>query len=102
MRFTSYTSPQETGKTKENLEARINLLSQMETPFYSMIGRGTTQSTRAQLIREELNPFVENRFEEGFDFPASNAVSPVVAGDSRDDFYTQICLLYTSPSPRDS
>ena len=90
MRFTSYTSPQETGKTKENLEARINLLSQMETPFYSMIGRGTTQSTRAQLIREELNPFVENRFAEGFDFPAAANVSPVVAGDSRDDFYTQI------------
>ena len=91
MRFTSYTSPQETGKTKENLEARINLLSQMETPFYSMIGRGTTQSTRAQLIREELNPFVENRFAEGYDFPSSPAsVSPVVAGDVRDDFYTQI------------
>ena len=90
MRFTSYTSPQETGKTKENLEARINLLSQMETPFYSMIGRGTTQSTRAQLIREELNPFVENRFAEGFDFPTIANVSPVVAGDNRDDFYTQI------------
>ena len=91
MRFTSYTSPQESGKTKENLEARINLLSQMETPFYSMIGRGTTQSTRAQLIREELNPFVENRQVEGFDFPTNDAdISPTVDGDERDDFYTHI------------
>ena len=46
--FTAYTSPFATGKEKENLEAHINLLSQMETPFYSSLGRGTTQSSRLQ------------------------------------------------------
>ena len=91
MRFTSYTSPFSTGKTKENLEARINLLTQMETPFYSAIGRGTTSTTSPQLIREELNPFVENARAEGFDFPTSDsAIDPTVDGDSRDTFYTQI------------
>ena len=44
--FTSYTSPFSTGKGKENLESRINLLTQMETPFYKSIGRGTTSTKR--------------------------------------------------------
>ena len=91
MQFTSYVSPFATGKQKENLESRINLLSQMETPFYSGIGRGTTMTPRAQLIEEELNVVIQNANNEGFDFPTTNAgISPVVAGDSRRDFYTQI------------
>ena len=97
--FTSYTSPFSDGKGKENLEARINLLSQMETPFYSSIGRGSTTTPSPQLIEEELNNVVNNAAVEGFDFPTvDNQISPVVAGDAR---RTYSCLLYTSPSPRD-
>ena len=62
----------------------------METPFYSMIGRGTTQTVRAQLIEEELNAVVNNAQNEGFAFPADADTSPIVDGAARRDFYTQI------------
>ena len=88
--FTSYTSPFSTGKGKENLEARINLLSQMETPFYSSVGRGTTMTPTPQLIEEELNGVVHNAQSEGFDFPAIGSETPVVAGDARRSYNTQI------------
>ena len=88
--FTSYTSPFSTGKTKENLESRINLLSQMETPFYSSIGRGSTTTPTPQLIEEQLNQVVQNASVEGFDFPAEGSTSPVVAGDVRRTYSTQI------------
>lgn len=88
--FTSYTSPFPTGKQKENLEARINLLSQMETPFYSGIGRGTTMTPSPQLIEESLNNVVNNAQVEGFDFPAQGSESPIVAGDERRTYSTQI------------
>lgn len=86
--FTSYTSPFSTGKGKENLEARINLLSQMETPFYSSIGRGTTRTPSPQLIEEELNNVTQNAAVEGFDFPS--VPSPTVDGDVRRTYSTQI------------
>ena len=88
--FTSYTSPFATGKTKENLESRINLLSQMETPFYSSIGRGSTTSTSPQLIEEELNSVVHNAQSEGFDFPQIGSETAVVPGMPRRTYYTQI------------
>lgn len=88
--FTSYTSPFPTGKQKENLEARINLLSQMETPFYSGIGRGTTMTPSPQLIEESLNNVVQNAQTEGFDFPAAGSTTPVTAGDERRTYSTQI------------
>ena len=90
MIFTSYTSPFSTGKTKENLEARINLLSQLETPFYSSIGRGTTSTTSPQLIEEELNPVVQNAQPEGFDFPTDANITPNTEGDERRTYSTQI------------
>ena len=86
--FTSYTSPFSTGKGKENLESRINLLSQMETPFYSSIGRGSTTTPSPQLIEEELNNVMHNAAVEGFDFP--NTPSPTVDGDVRRTYSTQI------------
>ena len=91
--FTSYTSPFHTGKGKENLEARINLLSQTETPFYSSVGRGTTTTPQPQLIEEELNNIIVNANVEGFDFPAgstSDPISPTVDGDVRRQYSTQI------------
>ena len=91
--FNSYVSPFHTGKTKENLEARINLLSQMETPFYSTIGRGTTTSRAPQLIQEELNSVAVNAQVEGFIFPASgdtSDISRLVEGNERRTYSTQI------------
>ena len=66
----------------------------METPFYSMIGRGTTSTTRAQLFEDELNAVVNNASPEGFDFPSTEAnitdTVPDSAATVRRDFYTQI------------
>ena len=74
--FTSYTSPPQTGATKENLDPKLNLLAQMETPFYDSIGRGTTQSRAPQLVEQGLNAAQDNAYLEGSvftDAPAAGA-----------------------------
>ena len=66
--FTSYTSPPVTGATKENLDPKLNLLAQMETPFYDSIGRGATSSRTPQLLEQGLNAAQDNAYVEGSDF----------------------------------
>ena len=84
--FESYTSPKATGATKEDLDPKLNLLAQMETPFYSSIGRGTTTNRYPDLIQRGLQAAnAANAISEGGDF----ASEPVDGGDRR-TFNTQI------------
>ena len=85
--FTSYTSPFSTGETKENLDSKLNLLAQMETPVYSSIGRGTTTTRAPQLIEDTLEAAALNGHVEGAAF-ASDA--SYVDGTVRRGFNTQI------------
>ena len=85
--FTSYTSPFSTGETKENLDSKLNLLAQMETPVYSSIGRGTTTTRAPQLIEDTIEAAALNGHVEGSAF-ASDA--SYVDGTARRSFNTQI------------
>ena len=85
--FTSYTSPFATGETKENLDSKLNLLVQMETPVYSSIGRGTTSSRAPQLIEDTIAAAGLNGKVEGSAF-SSDAIA--TDGAARRTFNTQI------------
>ncbi len=86
--FTSYTSPFATGETKENLDSKLNLLVQMETPVYSSIGRGTTSSRAPQLIEDTIEAAGLNGFVEGSAF--DNTLAIATDGNTRRSFNTQI------------
>ena len=93
--FNTYTSPFSTGTTRENFESRVNLLSQMEVPFYSSIGRGTTTSRAPQLFEDELNAAGSNAQVEGFQHStllaaSTSATVPASVSDTRRSFNTQI------------
>ena len=88
--FTSYTSPFSTGETKENLDSKLNLLAQMETPVYSSIGRGTTNSRAPQLIEETLEAAGLNAFVEGAAFSSSGNTNIGPDGAARRTYNTQI------------
>lgn len=83
--FESYTSPKATGATKEDLDPKLNLLAQMETPVYSSIGRGTTTNRYPDLIERDLADAAVNAQVEGADFS-----SEAVDGGTRRTFATQI------------
>ena len=85
--FTSYTSPFATGETKENLDSKLNLLVQMETPVYSSIGRGTTSSRAPQLLEDTIAAAGLNGKVEGSAF-ASDTIA--TDGGLRKTFNTQI------------
>ena len=85
--FTSYASPFATGETKENLDSKLNLLAQMETPVYSSIGRGTTSSRAPQLIEDTIAAAGLNGHVEGSAF-SSDAIA--TDGNARRTFATQI------------
>ncbi len=85
--FTSYTSPFSTGETKENLDSKLNLLVQMETPVYSAIGRGTTSSRAPQLIEDGIEAAGLNGHVEGSAFSSDTVATD---GNSRRSFNTQI------------
>ena len=85
--FTSYVTPFPTGETKENLDSKLNLLVQMETPVYSSIGRGTTMSRAPQLIEDTIAAAGLNAFNEGAAF---NSDALATAGQARRTFNTQI------------
>lgn len=92
--FQSYLSPFSTGSTKENLDNKLSLLAQMETPLYDSIGRGTTSSRAPQLIEETINAAHLNQYVEGFEFdPATadntNNPAPGVDGTNGDNSYTE-------------
>ena len=90
--FTSYISPFATGETKENLDSKLNLLAQMETPVYSAIGRGTTNSRAPQLIEDSIAAAGLNGHVEGSDFNSDGIATPSVTGSTnhRRTFATQI------------
>ena len=85
--FTSYTSPFHTGETKENLDSKLNLLAQMETPVYSSVGRGTTSSRAPQLIEDSIAPAALNGHVEGSAFDSDALATD---GNERRSFNTQI------------
>ena len=83
--FESYVSPKATGATKEDLDPKLNLLAQMETPFYSSIGRGTTTNRYPELIQRDLAAANTNAQIENFAF-----ANGVTDGGTRRQFNTQI------------
>ena len=85
--FESYTSPKATGATKEDLDPKLNLLAQMDTPFYSSIGRGTTTNRYPELIERDLAAAGSNAQVENAAF--SNGA---VDGGTRRQFNTQIFI----------
>ena len=86
--FTSYQSPFPTGETLENLDSKLNLLAQMETPVYSSIGRGATNSRSPQLIEDTIAAAGLNGHVEGSAFDDSLAIA--TDGNARRSFNTQI------------
>ncbi len=83
--FESYTSPKATGATKEDLDPKLNLLAQMETPVYSSIGRGTTTNRYPDWIERDLAAAAANAHSEGQAFS-----SEAVDGGTRRTNATQI------------
>ena len=88
--FESYDAPIGTGATKEDLDPKLNLLAQMETPFYSSIGRGTARNTNPALIERDLNVAATNAQLENFQFSTVLAAAPNVTDGTRRSFTTQI------------
>ena len=95
--FESYTSPVATGATKEDLDPKLNLLAQMETPIYSSIGRGTTTNTEPSLIERDLAAAAPNAQPENVQFitgATGNLEAP--DGGTRRTFRTQIFTKFYS------
>lgn len=96
--FESYTSPVATGATKEDLDPKLNLLAQMETPIYSAIGRGTTTNTEPSLIERDLAAAATNANSENVQFIAGNTGNNLEMpdGGTRRTFRTQILKKFYS------
>ena len=92
-------SPQK--KEDLNKDEGERLSSSLESMGTTFIKLGQFLATRPDIIGEELSKKLENLQDKLPPFSLLQA-KEIIKNDLGSDTYNSICLLYTSPSPRDS